>query len=448
MIPLNQPVVLFAIGNGSANEFAITFPTFVATDITAEITDASGLVTPLVLGVDFSLSNIGVRNQNAKLTLIDTGDYGAGPVPDPLPESQIWLDTSKLALTYTLWIKFSINAFQPSKLLDTRFLPQTIETVLDRLTMHLLAVKGVASLALGLSQGGAGVDPNLPPLTGQGGNVLAVKFDESGFEYVLPGGIPLGGAADAVLAKVSGTDGDVAWDDLALSGFSARFGAAWTSNGIRDTLNKILDFSYLAPLISLSCSPGQSVREKGTSVAAVTMTATTTKRSDAITAVTHFRNGVLVDTEGAPSPTGGAETFTESTPFTDTMSFFSRVFDGTTTVTSNTVTYSYAYPYYEGKGAAGLNAAGIVASLTKVVRSSTANVAVTASPSSEHFYFCYPAAYAVLTSILDPNGFETISAYTYRTVTITGLDASAQSYRVYELTLPTTQTAFTNTFKR
>jgi hypothetical protein len=255
-------------------------------------------------------------------------------------------------------------------------------------------------------------------------------------------------AAASAAAAAAAAAAIAAIDNIAYSGWSSRFSELFSTVGIEATLDQILLITYSAPTITLSCSPSQSVREKGTSVASVNMSATTTKRSNNITAVLHYRNGVLVDTEAAPVAGGAVETFTESTPFTDTMTFYSTVNDGTTLVQSNTVTYSYAYPYYEGKGASGLNAAGIVAGLTKSVRASTASVAVTSSPTAEHFYFCYPSAYAALTSILDKNGFETISSYTVRSVTITGLDGNPVSYRVYELTVPTTQVSFTNTFIR
>lgn len=255
-------------------------------------------------------------------------------------------------------------------------------------------------------------------------------------------------AASAALAGESvptgGNDGDflekipsgVEWKDGSFSGYSARFDEIFESTGLKDTLDKILDLTYTAPGITLSCSPSQAVREKGTSVAAVTMSATTIKRSDPITAVLHYRNGVLVDTEAAPSATGGVETFVESTPFTDTMTFYSTVNDGTTLVQSNTVTYTYAYPYYSGAGAVGLSAAA-VAALTKDVRTSTASLNKSfTSSSGDVYYFAYPNSYGALTSILDENGFETFSDWTLRTENITGLDASAVSYRIYEFNNP------------
>jgi hypothetical protein len=223
---------------------------------------------------------------------------------------------------------------------------------------------------------------------------------------------------------------------ISYSGWSDRFDEIFVSTDLEDTLDKILIITYAAPTITLSCSPSQAVREKGTSVASVDMSATTTKRSDPITAVLHYRNGVLVNTEASPDPDGAVETYTESTPFTDTMTFYSTVNDGTTLVQSNTVTYVYAYPYYSGAGAVGLSAAN-VALLTKNVRVSTASLNKSFTTlNGEVYFFAYPASYGALTSILDENGFETFSDWTLRTENITGLDATPVSYRIYEFNNP------------
>lgn len=257
-------------------------------------------------------------------------------------------------------------------------------------------------------------------------------------------GLPAGGVDGDFIQKL-GTSAE--WVPGSYEGFSARFNENFSSTSLDDTIRKILNFAYLGPLISLGTSPSASVREKGAVVSSVTLNATTTKRSDPITAVRFYRNAGLINTVGSPNANGGLESYTDNTPFSDNVSFYAQVDDGTTTVTSNTVTFPFVYPYYVGVGAQGLNAAGIAA-LTKLVIASSASVPVTTSPTSQVFYFAQPAAYPVLTSILDPNGFETIGSYLTRLVTITGLDGTAQSYRVYELSTPTTQVNFTNTYKR
>lgn len=263
-------------------------------------------------------------------------------------------------------------------------------------------------------------------------------------------GLPIGGNDGDYIEKrvdpVTSVEGGE-WMSGSFEGFSARFNQFFSSTGLQDTLLQILNFAYTAPLISLSGSPSQALREKGSTVASVALTATTTKRSNDILRVRFYRAGVLVNTIDPATAGGTNEAYTSPTSFADNMSFYAQVDDSVSTVTSNTITYSYVYPYYYGVGAAGLNAAGIAA-LTKSIIASSASVSFTSSPTNQHFYFAYPSAYPALTSILDANGFETISGYTVRSVSITGLDGTSQTYRVYELTLPTTQVNFQNTYKR
>jgi hypothetical protein len=103
---------------------------------------------------------------------------------------------------------------------------------------------------------------------------------------------------------------------------------------------------------------------------------------------------------------------------------------------SASASFTFVYPYYYGPGAVGLTAAA-VAGLTKDIRTSTASLnRVFTATAGQVYYFAYLASYGALTSILDENGFETIGDWTLRTEDITGLDATAQSYRIYEFDNP------------
>ena len=143
------------------------------------------------------------------------------------------------------------------------------------------------------------------------------------------------------------------------------------------------------------------------------------------------------------------------TTFSDTTSFIGQVDDvadngnGPSTANSNTVTYSFVYPYYFGFGDPGLTASQ-VAALTKDVIASTASKTVTFNPNvgGKKFYFAYPASYGALTSILDVNNFETIGDWTLTTTNITGLDTTAQSYRIYSFNNTVVAGTYQYTFKR
>jgi hypothetical protein len=252
-----------------------------------------------------------------------------------------------------------------------------------------------------------------------------------------------------------GGGGGILDGDYTYTGFSARFNEAFTSTGLNDTLTKILNITYLPPLISMSASGSGTVREKGAAVTSTTLTANVTKRSDPLDRVQFFLNpSTLLDTQtsGGAIPSGGASTYAWTGSITDNATFRAEARDngasGGPTVVSTTVNFTFVYPYYFGAGAVGITAAA-VGGLTKDIRTSTATLAKSfTATAGQVFYFAYPASYGALTSILDVNNFETIGDWTLRTQNITGLDATAQSYRIYEFNNPVVAGTYDYTFKR
>jgi hypothetical protein len=201
---------------------------------------------------------------------------------------------------------------------------------------------------------------------------------------------------------------------------------------------------YVAPTITLTTDPLYGVREYGNTATGVDLSVTTNDGSEPITSVKFYRGASLIETVASPNPTGGVETYTDTTDLEATTTYSAKVGDGTTEVTSTTRTFTFVYPYYYGVGAVSLTPAQ-VAGLTKaVVTSGTKTYAF--SPTNEVYYFAYPASYGVLSSIKDTNGFETIDDWTLRVEDITGLDSTAVSYNIYEFENLTTQVAFNNTF--
>lgn len=208
-------------------------------------------------------------------------------------------------------------------------------------------------------------------------------------------------------------------------------------------------YPYTAPTITLSANISTAVREFGNSIASINFTGTTVKKTNPITTVSFLRNGTPINYVSGPNPNGATETYTENTAVTTATSFTAKVSDNTATSTSNTLTYSFVYPYYDGVGAQSLTGAQIRSLLTTVVQASTASTAFTSSPVAQVYYECQLSSYAHITSVLDQNGFETIAGYTVRDpVAIVGLDSTSQNYRCLELAIPTTATNFTNTFKQ
>lgn len=427
-IGINQPVETAAVGDDLVRLIPLTFPVYANYCVEAEIVDLSTEeIFVLEEGVDFNLTDVDTLNKTCIFSLRDNGVYPGGwspGYPDPIASRQDWLtdgtviNDGRLKTGWKLYIYFTSNAAQPTTLSNAipRITPMLMEKMVDRLTMHVRALRRDLSHKVGYN-----------PLTLEQGE------DQTG-EWILEELKRI-----ERLALGGGTD-------VAFQGFSSRFNELWDSDGVEDTLAKIIKITYQAPAIALAAAPSASLREKGDVVASVNLTAALTRMSEDITTLTFFRNGGS-PVNVTPAPTGGSYPTTYAVPFSDNTTFSATVGDGTGTNTA-TVSFNFVYPYYYGVGAAGLTGTQIAALLTKDIRSSSASVSFQSSPSVQHFYFCYPAAYPALTSILDQNGFETLPAYTARTVSITGLDGTAQTYRVYELTIPTTQVNFTNTYSR
>ena len=113
-------------------------------------------------------------------------------------------------------------------------------------------------------------------------------------------------------------------------------------------------------------------------------------------------------------------------------------------------TVTFYNPFYYGVGAAAFTVANINNNLggTRLVVAKS-NKTLSFSPTSQKFYFCYPASYGYLTSIKDPNGFDITSSFTPRTVNFvndTNFLGTTTSYYVYESNSLTTQTGFAITF--
>ena len=250
-----------------------------------------------------------------------------------------------------------------------------------------------------------------------------------------------------------GGGGGIVDADYVFDAWSARFSEQFTSTGLMNTLTKIIKPQYTAPAISLSGS-SNILREKGDSVASVTLTASVTKRSNPIDEVRFYQGATLLGTKTGTIPDGGSETQNYSTPFSDNISFTAQVDDtqvgddGPTTVTSNTTTYSFVYPYYIGAGATALNTTGIKALTKRIISSTASRQEDIAATAGQVFYFAYPASYGALTKIFDVNNFDTLPDWTLRTESITGLDSSSVSYRIYEFKNPVVAGTYRYTFVR
>lgn len=259
-------------------------------------------------------------------------------------------------------------------------------------------------------------------------------------------GVPQDGSSGDVLSKTGEGITDYAWVSYGKSGWSKTLNKFVSADDLDAVLGELLDFDYAKPTVSFSAT-GQSVlREKGAEVTATSLSATVTRTAEDITAVRFYQGANLLSEDTAPNPAGGSFNHSWTGSFKDNTTFSVQV-DDTLNAPAETraVTFNFVYPYYYGGGASGLTGSQI-ASLTKDIRVSTATLTRTFTTSASGvLYFAQPAAYPDLSSIKDTNNFEVLGAWTKRTVSITGLDSTSQSYTVYEFnnTLPAGTYSFT-----
>ena len=106
---------------------------------------------------------------------------------------------------------------------------------------------------------------------------------------------------------------------------------------------------------------------------------------------------------------------------------------------SSSKTMTFILPYYYGK-----SANTTISDFTGLTKSVTAKgqKQFKFTTNNEHMVFVYDSAYGNLSSIIDPNGFETISGWTKSTLTMNGF-----TYNVYIANAATTDTNAQFTFK-
>ena len=205
-----------------------------------------------------------------------------------------------------------------------------------------------------------------------------------------------------------------------LGGLNA--GTTFTDEPIQSVLDSLL-YPYVSPSVNLGADVGNSLREFGNDIAAINFTATGTDGTNPITTYT-FRRG------GISQQSGASNTWAESTPVSTNTTFEVEASDGTSSA-FDSISYSFVYPFYYGVGAPGLSPASIRSTFGATI-TGAGDKTYAFAPTSQVYYFAFPQSYGTLTRILDWNGFDITADFTVRSELLTGLDASAQSYYIYE----------------
>lgn len=230
--------------------------------------------------------------------------------------------------------------------------------------------------------------------------------------------------------KLPVTGGGTATCDYVRDSYSSRFDEAVNVTTMADALDQIFDFTSIDCSVSLSLTPS-ATREKGNDLSSILLSTVNTLGQNPVgtlTALEFKRGAVVIDTILNPT---GTSSFNETTAVTATTTFSAVLIDSELRTSTATSTITFLYPVLYLVGAVGLSTAAIYSGATKVL-SATKGRTIAFSPSNQVVYYCIPASIGVLTSIKDINLFETISDWTLRSENITGLDSTAQAYKIYE----------------
>ena len=202
---------------------------------------------------------------------------------------------------------------------------------------------------------------------------------------------------------------------------------------ITEMLTKIL-YPYVAPTVSATITTPSNggVKEKGDTQHVTAIRVNVTKKSSNITKVEIFDGASSLGSKTDGVTNGGQFDFTVDVDVDTNKGFQAKVTDAAgKTTTANTGSFNFVYPYYYGTvaNAAAANEATIKGLKKEVV--TKGNKTYTFNLNNNCACFAYPTAYGDLKSIKDPNNFEVLGTFTKKTVQITGLDGTPQTYNVY-----------------
>ena len=215
----------------------------------------------------------------------------------------------------------------------------------------------------------------------------------------------------------------------------------FTTDGmdIKDLLFKLLH-KYLAPRIAISATPNGGNFEKGISVNNIKVTATGYRESDRLVSLKIMQNSVLAASKDVTETGNSTLTYTVPT-ITENTTFSASVYDGTQTVNSGTIGYSFIYPLYIGYVDATVSnptSANVKLMTKRIVAKS--NQTYTYTVENKRMCIACPPNWSIK-SIIDPNNFDITPGFATSDIDVDCLDGTKQKYKVY-VSEPTSQTNF------
>ena len=215
---------------------------------------------------------------------------------------------------------------------------------------------------------------------------------------------------------------------IAVGGITA--GTTFDNKSLSSILNDLF-YPYVAPVVSASSTPNGGVYEKGTSVSVSQITVSITKKSEEITKVEIF-DGKLSLGSKEDGKTGNVVFPLEDISVNTNKNFTAKVTDAKNkTVTANTGTFTFVYPYYYGviESTEDPNES-LVKGLSKIIQTK-GNKSFTFSSNNQKMVIAYPKSYGALSRIIDPNQFDVTATWTAKEINITTADEETIAYYVY-----------------
>ena len=207
-------------------------------------------------------------------------------------------------------------------------------------------------------------------------------------------------------------------------------------------------YPYIKPTVSATGTPNGGTFEIGDNKTITNVRVVVGKKSKKITKVEVFDGvtslGLLDD---ATIENGGTFNF----PVNIEVASVNKQLTASVTdeqgseVTAKTGAFTFIYPYYVGVcGDGDVIDETLITGLTKKIETK-ATKTISYTTVNQKMVFAYPASYGAIKSIIDPNNFDVTATFTSTTVSVTGLDGTAQNYYVY-VNGASTQSNFTMKF--
>ena len=190
------------------------------------------------------------------------------------------------------------------------------------------------------------------------------------------------------------------------------------------TLPEVLDqllYPYQVGVVALASSVATTTRQKGLdTINGMVLTATCTKKTSPLFKVEFYIGSTLLDSQECVD---GKTVYTyEYTGIvSNTTTFSAKLYDSRSKTSTSSLTYNFYYPNFScvtTNEIADVTMDEIMTNGTMRLEAK-ANKALTFSGNMARYIFCYPQSWGNLSSILDDNGFEYISAFQKVSLTYT-----------------------------